>query len=114
MINNMGLTWEDDNEFLITHLEGDATQEIKVLTPSEKMVLELIDKQFGDHLTPLQIISKFHSRRLQSRKVSEYFPSLLKLLDRAIQVDPFIAATKNSYYAITLSVVLRTILCTSC
>jgi hypothetical protein len=40
-ITNMGLIGQDASEFLITHLEGEAELEVKVL---------LVEKQFGDGL----------------------------------------------------------------
>ena len=66
-ISNMGLTGSDASEFLVSHLEGGAKHEVRLLTKEERAepqnVLDLLVNQFGERLTSSQIISKFHGRK---------------------------------------------------
>ena len=38
-ISNMGLAGEEASEFLVTHLEGNAKREVRVLTTAERLIL---------------------------------------------------------------------------
>jgi hypothetical protein len=91
-ISNMGLQGTDASEFLITHLESNAKKEVKVLTTEERSdptkVLDLIERQFGEKLTPSQIVSEFHGRKRQKGEtLREFSHALLELVDRAIKAE---------------------------
>ena len=99
-IANMGLKGKDASEFLITHLEGEAKREVKVLTTEERSnpeeVLSLIEKQFGERYTQSQLISEFHGRkRCKGESLREFSHALMELLDRAVKGDPLAIADKD-------------------
>lgn len=86
-ISNMGLKDKDASEFLITHLEGAAKRETRLLSEAEradpKEVLKLLETQFGERLTPSQLVSEFHGRKQhKGETLREFSHALLELLDR--------------------------------
>lgn len=100
VISNMGLTGKGASEFLISHLEGDAKREVRVLTTAQRadpeFLLKLIENQFGERLTPSQLISEFHGRkRHKGETLREFSYALLELLDRAVVADPALNGDKD-------------------
>lgn len=100
VISNMGLTGKGASEFLISHLEGDAKREVRVLTTAQRAkpesVLTLLGNQFGERLTASQLISEFHGRKRQKGETSREFSyALLELLDRAVTADPTLHDNKD-------------------
>ena len=63
----MGLHGKEASEYLIIHLEGAAKREIRVRASEDisdpEKVLDLLERQFGEQLTPSQVVSEFHRRK---------------------------------------------------
>ena len=84
-----GYEGKDASDFLLTHLEGAARKEIRMLSSEDKKdpekILSLTEKQFGERLKSSQIINEFHKRdQKRTESLREYSHALLELTDRAI------------------------------
>ena len=96
-----GYEGKDASDFLLTHLEGAARKEMRMLSSEDKKdpekILSLIEKQFGERLKSSQIINEFHKRdQKRTESLREYSHALLELTDRAIRQLPDLADGKDS------------------
>ncbi|XP_062570534.1 zinc finger CCHC domain-containing protein 18-like [Saccostrea cucullata] len=83
---------EEKVDFLISHLEGPAKEEIRYRAPSCKknpqLVLDILRETFGEKATASELTADFYStKQNQGQSLQEFSHTLMKKLDRIGQVD---------------------------
>lgn len=83
---------EEKVDFLISHLEGPAREEIKYCHPSAKetpkQILDILRETFGEQATSSELTADFYGTKQEDGKsLQEFCHVLMKKLDRIVKVD---------------------------
>lgn len=83
---------EEKGDFLISHLEGPAREEIKYRHPAAKktpkQILDILRETFGERATPSELTADFYGTKQEDgQSLQEFCHVLMKKLDRIVKVD---------------------------
>ena len=84
---------EEQADFILSHLEGPAKEELRYRSPGEKKdpnaILDLLSEAFAERSTASELMSDFYSTKQESgQSLREYSHSLMRKLDLVARVDP--------------------------
>lgn len=87
-------------DFLLSHLEGDAREEVRfsldTSTCTEKDVYSTLKDAFAEHLSVSQLLDQFYSRKQGEREgLRDFIYSLMKILDRIVALDKTCVTDKD-------------------
>ena len=91
---------EEQVDFLTSHLEGAAKEEVRYRSPEEKntpqKVLKILNEAFGEKATVSQLMAEFYQTKQQpNQSLRDFSHALMKNLDKVIRIEETFISDKD-------------------
>ena len=97
-VNLQGLDGRHAVDFILSHLEKEARQEIRYTLDEETCTVEEVYEGFAELVTANEALDEFYSRKQEEEEsIRDFSYGLMNLLERVVTIDPTCVANKDLF-----------------